>query len=83
MSSATIATMYLAGEKKRVAWLVGLLNQCLWFAFIYMTKNWGLVPMSVAVTVVYARNFWRWRKWKQKPRVTVTGDINRGKLNND
>lgn len=64
MSIATIATMYLAGEKKRVAWVLGLFNQVMWFSFIATTKQLGLIPMSAAITVVYARNLW---KWYQRP----------------
>lgn len=62
MSIVTIASMLLAGEKKRSAWIIGLLNQCLWSLFIVMTGNWGLAPLTVAMTIVYVRNLKKWRK---------------------
>lgn len=75
MSLATIASMLLAGEKKRSAWIVGLLNQCLWFAFIYITKNWGLAPLTVAMTIVYIRNLHKWKKPEQRQHVKINGDF--------
>lgn len=35
LSALTIWSMFLAGEKKRGAWLVGLINQLLWLVWIW------------------------------------------------
>lgn len=60
LSAITIYTMFLAGNKKQHAWLVGLLNQALWLTWIILTKTWGLLPMNVAMCVMYYRNYIKW-----------------------
>lgn len=60
LSAITIWMTVLAGNKHRSAWLVGLCNQALWAVWIIATSNWGLVPMNIALWVVYGRNHWRW-----------------------
>lgn len=63
MSAVTLAAIYFAGEKKPWAWLLSLGNQALWAAWIYLTwpQASGLVPMCLCLTVLYARNFQKWR----------------------
>lgn len=61
LSAITIWTMFLAGDKKRHTWLVGLCNQALWLVWIMAAEAWGLIPMNVALWVVYARNHLKWR----------------------
>ena len=60
-SLGTLASMWLAGSKRWEGWLVGLVNQALWFTFIMAFEAWGLLPLSAALTVVYSRNLWRWK----------------------
>lgn len=62
MSAITIYTMILAGNKRPGAWLVGLSNQLLWLVWIVLSSAWGLLPMNIALWVVYGRNHLRWRK---------------------
>jgi hypothetical protein len=62
MSALTIYTLWQAGNKKVRAWVVGLLNQSLWLWFIISREEWGLLPMTGAITFIYARNLIRWRK---------------------
>lgn len=57
----TLYAMKVVGDRKWWGWLVGLLNQGLWFAFIIVFAAWGLLPLSLALTVIYARNLLRWR----------------------
>ena len=62
LSAITIYSMLLAGNKKRGAWLVGLVNQLLWLVWIVLGGAWGLLPMNVALWVVYSRNYFKWAK---------------------
>lgn len=62
MSALTILTMWLAGDKKQLAWIIGLGNQTLWLAFIVLSASWGLFPMWAAIVVTYARNLLKWRR---------------------
>ncbi len=60
LSVITIWMTVLAGTKHANAWLVGLVNQALWLAWIIASSAWGLLPMNIALWVVYGRNHWKW-----------------------
>ena len=65
LSAITIWTMFLAGNKHRNAWAVGLVNQALWLVWIISAQAWGLLPMNAALWIVYGRNHWKWnRSWE-------------------
>ena len=61
LSGITIWMTLLAGNLHRNAWLVGLGNQCLWLVWIVATGTWGLIPLNVALWIVYGRNHLKWR----------------------
>ena len=49
-------------QLRRWAPVVGLLGQPFWIAFAVSTSAWGLVVVSIAYTLVYARGAWvQWR----------------------
>ena len=60
LSTITIYSMLLAGNKKRGAWAVGLVNQALWLIWIILSASWGLLPMNIALWIVYIRNYLKW-----------------------
>jgi hypothetical protein len=62
-SLVTIVQMWAAGSHKVWAWPLGLANQVLWFAFIVTFEAWGLLPLMLALIVVYTRN---WRYWHRQ-----------------
>lgn len=62
MSAITIWMTLLAGNKHRSAWLIGLFNQALWLTWIITVGAWGLLPMNLALWVVYGRNHLKWQK---------------------
>lgn len=61
LSAITIWMTVLAGNKHRHAWAIGLGNQALWLGWIITSATWGLIPMNIALWVVYARNHLKWR----------------------
>ena len=61
LSAITAYSMLLAGNKKRGAWVVGLLNQLLWLVWIVISGTWGLLPMNVVLWVIYGRNYLKWK----------------------
>ena len=61
LSTITIWSMHLAGDKHSWTWAVGLVNQALWLVWIIASESWGLIPMNVALWIVYARNHLKWR----------------------
>lgn len=60
-SIVTLAGMWLAGSHDWRGWALGLGNQVLWIALIVTFGAWGLLPLSVALIVVYTRNVIVWR----------------------
>ncbi len=62
ISIITILTMILAGNKSRWAWILGIGNQALWAMYIVHTHAWGLLLMTIAITVVYMRNLIKWKR---------------------
>lgn len=61
LSVLTLLTMWLAGNRDPRAWVLGLVNQGLWLLFIVMFGAWGLLPLSLALIVVYGRNLVLWK----------------------
>lgn len=61
LSAITVYSMLLAGNKKRGAWAVGLVNQLLWLIWIVLSSAWGLLPMNAALWIVYGRNYLKWK----------------------
>lgn len=62
LSAVTIWMTLLAGNKHRLAWAIGLCNQALWLGWIIAAEAWGLLPMNLALWVVYGRNHLKWAR---------------------
>lgn len=62
LSAITIYMNVLAGNRYRNAWLFGLINQGLWLFWIIVTRNYGFLPMNVALWIVYGRNHLKWHE---------------------
>lgn len=62
LAGLTIYMTFLQGEKKASAWIVGLVNQCGWLAFIFGTQTWGFLPLNAVLWVLYVRNYRLWRQ---------------------
>lgn len=62
LSAITIWMTLLAGNKHPNAWLIGLGNQLLWAIWIIASASWGLIPLNIALWIVYARNHFKWQK---------------------
>lgn len=62
LSAITIWMTVLAGNKHRHAWVVGLGNQALWLGWIVASASWGLLPMNLALWIVYGRNHLKWSR---------------------
>lgn len=62
LSAMTIWMTLLAGSMHKKAWLVGLVNQALWLVWIIAAQAWGLIPLNLALWVVYWRNHMKWSR---------------------
>ena len=62
MSGFTIIIMWFAGNKNKKTWVLGLINQILWFYLIFDKHLYGLLPMTTALVFIYLRNMRKWNK---------------------
>lgn len=60
LSANTLAVMWLAGNRRVLGWWLAVGGQIGWFGFILTRREWGLLPMAVALTVIYTRNLAKW-----------------------
>jgi len=60
LSALTILMFFLAGNKNKYTWMVGLFNQMLWLMWIILSGTWGLLPMNIALWIIYFRNHIKW-----------------------
>lgn len=60
LSANTLYVMFLAGNKRKYAWALGLAGQLLWLIWIILVQAWGLLPMNIGLWIVYTRNHLKW-----------------------
>lgn len=60
LSLITIVQIWMTGNKHKRAWIVGLGNQALWLVWIVASQTWGLLPMNIALWIVFTRNHFKW-----------------------
>ena len=53
--------MFLLSGKHRIGWLVSLVSQTVWFAFMVVTAAWGLFPINVLMTILAIRGWFKWK----------------------
>ena len=58
LSAGTLVVMWLAGDKRTSAWVLGLIVQVLWTAWALMIEAYGLLPVTLGLFLVYGRNLW-------------------------
>ena len=66
LSITTIVGMLLIGNKSNKGNALLVVNQGLWAWFAVSTNNKGLLPLVVALFIVYGRNWWLWRQAGKK-----------------
>jgi hypothetical protein len=50
-------------RRTRAGNILGLIAQVPWFMLIWQTRTWGLLPMEVLITGVYAYGVIFWRRY--------------------
>lgn len=61
LSAAGLTVLWLAGNRRRFAWALGVAIQGLWATYAITTDQPGFLVSVAAYGTVYARNWWRWR----------------------
>ncbi len=55
LAAVGILGIYLAGDKKRIGWAVGVGAQVLWIAYALSTQQYGFLVTAFAYGWVYLR----------------------------
>jgi hypothetical protein len=64
ITCGTLSSMWLMGNKSLAGPAIGLANQALWVVFLLVTAAWGLAPLTIAITIIHARNLRKWAREK-------------------
>lgn len=62
LGALALTSTHLAGDKRISAWVVGMVSQCGWIGFMFLTGNKGFLVGIVGFTYLYIRNYLKWRK---------------------
>jgi hypothetical protein len=61
-SAGTLLAVWLSRRNVRLSWKVSLVNQALWLVFIITNEAWGFLPLTVALSGMFADHLWRTRE---------------------
>lgn len=56
----TVIGIEMTGRKMWQGWAVGLGNQAFWLLLIFTRELWGLLPLTIVLTVLYAKYLVKW-----------------------
>lgn len=62
LSCLTIILTMLQGDKYKNAWLLTLINQALWLAWILLSKTYGFLPLNISMWIICFRNHLKWTR---------------------
>lgn len=60
-SAITLLSVWLTGHNLRLSWKVSLANQALWLILTVQNETWGLLPLTLSLTLIFSRHLWRTR----------------------
>lgn len=55
-----VLLLWIAGDKKRLGWALGILGEAFWVVYAVWLHQWGLILGAVMYAAIYARNFVKW-----------------------
>lgn len=62
LASIGVTGLWIAGNKSKWGWVIGITSQALWIAYAITTSQWGFLFSAFAYGTVYVRNLIKWRK---------------------
>ena len=62
LSALTVYQLVLAGKKDKKAWVIGILIQPVWLCWMYLSQEWGFIPLNVAMWYVSITNYIKWNR---------------------
>lgn len=61
-----VSGLYLAGSKRKIGWVIGILVQALWIVYAIVSKQWGFIASALVYGAVNVRNWQRWRREERR-----------------
>ena len=58
-SAMTLWAVWLSGHNLRLSWRVSLASQALWLGFIVASGTWGLLPLTLSLSAMFASHLAR------------------------
>lgn len=71
LTALSLTTMWLAGQHKWYAWLLGLISQAVWITYAVATQQYAFTLSAVLHAAVYWRNLQAWRALHQGERMAA------------
>ena len=66
LAAIGVTGIFFVGKKVIWAWLVLLVNECIWIAYAIATEQYGFIVMATAYAIVYIRSYLAWKKEAEK-----------------
>jgi hypothetical protein len=61
LAAIGVTGTFFVGRRVIWAWLVLLVNECLWMIYAITTKQYGFIIAAIAYGAVYIKSFLHWR----------------------
>lgn len=62
LAAVGVTGIFLVGKKVVWAWLILLINECIWIAYALATDQYGFIVMATAYGIVYIKSYLAWSK---------------------
>lgn len=62
LGSLGVIALFSIGKYRWWGWYLALVNECLWFTYGIVTKQYGFCFAAVAYGIVNFKNGWKWFK---------------------
>lgn len=66
LAAVGVTGIFFVGKKVIWAWLILLVNECIWIAYALATDQYGFIVMATAYAAVYIKSYISWRRESEK-----------------
>jgi nicotinamide riboside transporter PnuC len=66
LAAIGVTGIFFVGKKVIWAWLILLINECIWIAYALATDQYGFIVMATAYAAVYIKSYLAWKKEAEK-----------------
>jgi nicotinamide riboside transporter PnuC len=62
LAAIGVTGIFFVGKKIVWAWLLLVVNECLWIVYALQTKQYGFIVAATAYAIVYIKSYLSWKK---------------------